>query len=185
MDLHAERGKVSSQNVNKNCEYYLLWHVSVPIHLTNVFSTNHYVPTNCLNVYSQLLKQHVFTASESSRQTGSSCCHRREEPFLLMPLLEAIWNSVAKAATEEKLFLHAMCFRTSPMLWLHGWAALPPRYFHITTAELIVDRCKTERAEIWKNQIKMEFCGSVSEVGMLASVRICSALEYDWSVYQT
>lgn len=30
------------------------------------------MPTNCLNVYSQLLKKHIFTASESCRQTGSS-----------------------------------------------------------------------------------------------------------------
>lgn len=43
-------------------------------------------------------------------------------------------------------------------------------FFHIATAELIVDRCKTRRAEIQKRLIsgltgKMEFCSSVPEFG--------------------
>lgn len=45
---------------------------------------------------------------------------------------------------RRNYFLHAMCFRTwQSMPWLHGWAVVAPRYFHITTTAPTVDRGKT------------------------------------------
>lgn len=142
------------------------------------------MPIICLNVYSQLLKKHVFTASESSRRTGSSCpCTVVRSCFCWCRFLRQSETRWRKLWPRRNYFYTLCASGLGNSHVMASWLSCSTSEVFPHHNKLIVDRCNTGRAEIWKHQIKMELCGSVSEVGMLASVRICSTLECDWSVF--
>jgi hypothetical protein len=75
-------------------------------------------------------------------------------------LLEAVLNSVERHATEDRPFLHAMCFSTRRSrsvslcgLPLHCCSVVSPRRFHFTITALTVDQGSSRRADIWRTDL--------------------------------
>ena len=81
----------------------------------------------------------------------------RQTVIVLTLLPEAVWNSVASVATEDRRFLRTSalrsCFGCLCGLPLRSWAVAAPRCFHFTTIALTVDRGSSSRAEICRTDL--------------------------------